>query len=101
VISALVERGAIDAILVGGEVIDAYWYVDGHRVETPHEESAREAADLFAGHTVRLHPAGWDAGETCPACGRVISWADHLPPASRGEFVRCTAKMSRVGGFGA
>jgi hypothetical protein len=104
VISSLVEPAeesegtAIDAANDHGEVIDAYWYVDGHRVETPNEQSAREAADIFAGHVVRLHPAGMDAGETCPRCRRIISWVDHLPPLERGQFVRCTARVPRVVG---
>jgi hypothetical protein len=89
---------AIDVANLRGEVIDAYWYVDGHRVETPNEQSAREAADIFAGHVVRLHPAGMDAGETCPRCRRIVSWVDHAPALKRGQFVRCTARTPRAVG---
>jgi hypothetical protein len=96
VIEALVADGALERAPHHGEVIDAYWYVDGHRVETPMEQSAREAADLFAAHIVRLHPSGRDAGETCPRCQRVISWVDHLPPVNAGEPVRCTSSSPRA-----
>jgi hypothetical protein len=78
-----------------GEVIGAWWYVDGRRIETPLEHSAREAADLFADHVVKLRPAGSDAGETCPTCGRIISWLDHLPPTRRGELAICRAAGRR------
>jgi hypothetical protein len=94
IVSELLDQGqdaVIDAAPREGEAIGVWWYVDGHRIETPAEHSARDAADLFADHTVRLRPAGADAGETCASCGRVISWLDHLPPSKRGEPVRCHA----------
>jgi hypothetical protein len=94
IVSELLGEGqgaVIDAAPREGEAIGVWWYVDGHRVETPAEHSLRDAADLFADHTVRLRPAGADAGETCASCGRVISWLDHLPPSKRGEPVRCHA----------
>jgi hypothetical protein len=72
-----------------GELVTAWWYVDNHRLETPAEHSARDAADLFADQEVRLRPAGSDAGETCPTCGHVITWVDHLPPKRQGTPVRC------------
>jgi hypothetical protein len=72
-----------------GELVSAWWYVDNHRLETPGEHSARDAADLFADQEVRLRPAGSDAGETCPTCGHVITWVDHLPPNRQGTPVRC------------
>jgi hypothetical protein len=95
-IEELVGEGALERVPDRGELIEAYWYVDGHRVETPHEQSAREAADLFAAHIVRLHPSGRDAGETCPRCSRVISWVEHLPAMRAGEPVRCMVNVPRV-----
>lgn len=29
------------------------------------------------------------ASETCPTCGRPVTWVDHLPPLRSGEPVRC------------
>jgi hypothetical protein len=95
-ISTLVDGGFLDRVPERGELIDAYWYVDDHRVETPSEQGAREAADLFAGHAVRLRPAGGDAGETCPSCGGVVSWVEHLPPLRSGQLVRCMVRRPRA-----